>query len=183
MARKRSPIQRFEDLQVWQASRELVKWVYHAARTQPLKRDPSLVDQMQRAAVSVSSNLAEGHERGSRVQYVEYCFIAKGSAGELRSQVINAHDVGLLDDNAYAYLYERCLDVSRLLGGYIKHLLESCAKVPGSKFTRAADRDRPAWEEFLADHGIRQLPDGQCVLIDPVAESAKANLQETDAIS
>jgi four helix bundle protein len=113
MPPRRSSIQRFEDLAVWQAGRELVNGVYRAARSQDLRKDRGLTSQMTRAAVSITSNIAEGHERGSRVQYVEFCFIAKGSAGELRSQVINAHDAGLLDDTAYSWLHDKCLDVSR----------------------------------------------------------------------
>ena len=79
--RSRSAVQRFEDLRVWQAGRELVKGVYRATRTQALKSDPGLIDQMTRAAVSITSNIAEGYERGSRVQIIEFCFYAKGSAG------------------------------------------------------------------------------------------------------
>ncbi|MCB9865298.1 MAG: four helix bundle protein [Phycisphaerales bacterium] len=160
MAAKRSNIQRFEDLKVWQAGQELVNGVYRAARTQALRRDFGLVGQMTRAAVSITSNVAEGHEHGSRVQYIEYCFRAKASAGELRSQVINAHDVELIDEKAYAWLYEKCQEVSKMLAGYIKHLVETANAIPGMKYTRAADRNRASWEEFLAEHGIGRLADG-----------------------
>lgn len=165
MARTRSAIQRFEDLKVWQAGRELVKGVYRATKTQPLKADRGLVDQMTRAVVSITSNIAEGHERGSRVQYIEFCFYSKGSAGELRSQVINAHDVGLLNEKAYKWLYEKCEAVSKMLAGYIKHLIETASGIPGMKFTRAADRSQLSWEEFLAEHGIKRLENGRCVYV------------------
>jgi four helix bundle protein len=166
MARTRSSIQQFEDLKVWQVARELVKGVYRAAKTQELRKDRGLIDQMTRAAVSVTSNIAEGHERGSRVQYIEFCFYAKGSAGELRSQVINAHDIGLLDETAYEWLHSRCLELSRMLAGYIKHLMETASSIAGMRFTREADRNRVSWEEFLAEHGIRRLEDGRCVRED-----------------
>ena len=138
----RSSIQRFEDLKVWQVSRELVKGVYRATRTQALKSDAGMIDQMTRAAVSITSNLAEGHERGSRVQNIEFCFYAKGSAGELRSQVINARDAELLDEVAFGWLHAKCEEVSKLLAGYIKHLIETANKIPGMRFTRETDR---AW--------------------------------------
>jgi four helix bundle protein len=173
MPPRRSSIQRFEDLAVWQAGRELVNGVYRAARSQDLRKDRGLTSQMTRAAVSITSNIAEGHVRGSRVQYVEFCFIAKGSAGELRSQVINAHDAGLLDDTAYSWLHDKCLDVSRLLAGYIKHLTESSTKIRGMKFTRAADRERTSWEDFLAEHGIEQQPDGRHVVKASPATAVK----------
>lgn len=163
--RSRASIQRFEDLRVWQVGREVVKGVYRATRTQPLKTDPGMIDQMTRAAVSITSNIAEGYERGSRVQNIEFCFYAKGSAGELRSQVINAHDVALLDDTAFDWLHAKCEEVSRLLAGYIKHLIETANKMPGMRFTRQVDRAWASWEDFLADHGIRRLEDGRCVYV------------------
>lgn len=113
---------RFKDLRVWQGARELARGVYHACRSQKLRTDPALVHQMTRAAVSVVSNIAEGHERGSRAQNVEFCFYAKGSVGELRSQIIIAHDVNLLDDTASGWLQQKCEEVSVLLGSYIRHM-------------------------------------------------------------
>lgn len=95
---------------------------------------------MTRAAVSITSNIAEGHERGSRAQYVEFCFYAKGSAGELRSQVINAHDVALLDDKAFRWLHDKAEEVSRQIAGYIKHLVETVNAIPGMRRTGEADR-------------------------------------------
>jgi four helix bundle protein len=163
MARRRSSIQRFEDLQVWQTARELVKGVYRAAKTQALRRDLGLVDQMTRAAVSIVSNIAEGHERGTRTEYVQYCYVAKGSAGELRAQVTVAHDNDLIDDTCFEWLHEKCEGVSALLGGYIKHLLETSNVIPGSKFTRSADRGRLTWEEFLEANDAEALPDGRIV--------------------
>jgi four helix bundle protein len=161
----RSSIQRFEDLRVWQVGRELVKGVYRATRAQALKTDAGMIDQMTRAAVSITSNIAEGHERGSRVQNIEFCFYAKGSAGELRSQVVNARDVELLDEVAFQWLHDKCEEVSKLLAGYIKHLIETANKVPGMRFTRETDRAWHSWEDFLADHGIRRLENGRCVRI------------------
>src|SRR5262245_53196469 len=92
------PVRRFEDLEVWQLARELVRGVYRAAESQALRRDLTLSSQMKRAAVSICSNIAEGYERGTRKQHIEFCFIAKGSAGELRCQIILAHDLKLIDD-------------------------------------------------------------------------------------
>ncbi len=174
----RSRIQRFEDLRVWQAGRELAKGVYRAARSQPLRKDRGLVDQMTRAAVSVTSNIAEGHERGSRLQNVEFCFYAKGSAGELRSQVINAHDVELIDDTAFEWLHAKCEEVSSLLAGYIKHLMETADKMPGMKFTREIHRKWGSIEEWLADHGIRRLADGRCVSVERDTEGAQSESGE-----
>ena len=142
MAAKRSSVQRFEDLRVWQEARLLTVGVYRACRTQALSRDWPLANQMKRAAVSVASNIAEGHERGSRVEYVQFCYIAKGSAGELRTQIEIARAVGLLDARAHTWLRDASEKVSSLLSGYIKHLQETQAEVRGAKFTKRTDRNR-----------------------------------------
>jgi four helix bundle protein len=115
---------------------------------------------MTRAAVSITSNIADGHERGSGVQYVEYRFYAKGSAGELRSQIVNAHDVGLLDDEAFRWLHDKVEDVSCQLAGYVKHLVETAGTIRGMKHTREADRRHRTWDEIAAGFGLRRLADG-----------------------
>lgn len=127
-------IRRFEDLEVWQVARELAKGVYRAANTQELRRDFALVNQMKRAVVSISSNIAEGFERGTRKQQIEFCYYAKGSAGELRSQVVIAHDVELLDDRAYEWLLETCDKCSRMVGAYLASLKRTREKFPGTKY-------------------------------------------------
>lgn len=125
---------RFEDLQVWQSARELARGVYRAAAGQRLRDDWALANQMKRAVVSIGSNIAEGFERGTRKQQIEACYIAKGSAGELRSQVITAHDVGLIDKRAYNWLHERCETCSRQLQAYIRYLRRSRKDLPGPKY-------------------------------------------------
>ena len=162
----KSEIRRFEDLRVWRDARELVRGVYRATRTRRLRDDWGLVNQMRRAAVSITSNIAEGHERGSRVQYIEFCFYAKGSTGELRSQVINAHDVELIDDDVYDWLHDKCEAVSRQLASYIKHLIETAKTYPGMKFTREADRNKITFDEFLAEYGTERLQDGRHIPIE-----------------
>jgi four helix bundle protein len=157
---KRSSVQRFEDLKVWQAARELVRGVYRATRTQKLKSDRGLVAQMTDSAVSITSNIAEGYERGSRVQNIQFCFYAKGSAGELRSQVINAHDVELLDETAFKWLHERSLEVSAMLAGYIKHLSESAPRIRGMRYTHDCDRT-----QLSDEHGFGEAQEPPSVMI------------------
>lgn len=127
-------VDRFEDLEVWRTARALTKGVYQAVRTQNLGTDHALSNQMKRAAVSIGSNIAEGFERGTRKQLLEACYIAKGSAGELRSQVITAWDVGLLDQRAYEWLFANCEQCSKQLYKFIKHLRNTREKLPGSKY-------------------------------------------------
>ncbi len=106
-----------------------------------------MLNQMKRAAVSISSNIAEGYERGTRKQHIEACYVAKGSAGELRSQVMVAHDVGLLDEAAFAWLMEHCDKVSRHLANYLRHLQRSQRTIPGMKYVAPATEALPRESE------------------------------------
>lgn len=97
---------------------------------------------MKRAAVSIASNIAEGYERGTRKQQIESCYYAKGSAGELRSQVVTAHDAGLIDETARTWLLERCERCSRQLAAYIAHLQRTSTRIPGLKHSNAMKGER-----------------------------------------
>lgn len=133
-------VRRFEDLRVWQLARELARGVYRASQTQPLKNDRTLQEQMKRAAISIVSNIAEGFERGTRKQQVEFCYLAKGSAGELRAQVIVATDLGLLNAKPAEWLTERCERCSRMLAVLIDHLRRSGSRIQGDKFKAVPDK-------------------------------------------
>lgn len=132
---------RFADLRVWQTARILARGVYRAAERQRLAKDFALAIQMKRAAVSIGSNIAEGFERGTRKQQIEACYIAKGAAGELRSQICTAHDVGLIDKRAFAWLHERCEPCSRQLQAYISHLRRTREGMPGPKYLNPVEHD------------------------------------------
>lgn len=137
----RARVRRFEDLKVWQTARELVRGVYRASTAQKLATDYALQNQMKRAAVSIVSNVAEGFERGTRKQQIEACYLAKGSAGELRAQIIVAHDTGLLDQEAFSWLHDRCEKCSGQLQLYIRHLRATRQAYPGPKFGGEAEDD------------------------------------------
>ena len=135
------PAARFEEREVWQTARELAKGVYRAARTQKLAGESVLRNQMMRAVVSISSNIAVGYERGTRKQQIEFCYVAKGSAGELRSQLILARDADLLKERAFDWLLDRCDKCSRQLANYVLHLQRSQARIRGTKFARVSSGD------------------------------------------
>ena len=78
-------IKRFEDLEAWQLSRELTNQIYTITKRESICRDFSFVDQIRKAAISIMNNIAEGFERGSNKDFVKFLFIARGSAGEVRS--------------------------------------------------------------------------------------------------
>jgi four helix bundle protein len=110
-------VTRFEDLIAWQKARALTKEIYLASNTGLFSRDFSLKDQIRRASVSTMSNVAEGHERGNPGDFHRFLSIAKGSSGEVRSQLYVALDVGYLEEpefNRRMRLGEEC---SRVIGG------------------------------------------------------------------
>jgi len=140
----RGAVRRFEELAVRQTARELARGVYRAARTQGVGRDPVLLNQMKRAVIGISSSIAEGHERGTRRQQIEFCYVAKGSAGELRSQIIIAHDVGLLDARAFRWLSEQCEKCSCQLARYLDHLQRSQHSLRGLKYATEEEEPSPS---------------------------------------
>jgi four helix bundle protein len=110
-------VQRFEDLIAWQKARALTASIYEVTRTGPFAADYGLARQIQRAAVSVMSNVAEGFERGRRAEFAQFLSIAKSSCGEVRSQLYVALDVGYLDQITFTVLQSRADEVTRILGG------------------------------------------------------------------
>lgn len=113
-------IERFEDLIAWQKARELARDAYAATREGPFARDFGLASQIQRAAVSIMSNIAEGFERGSRPEFHRFLFIAKASCAEVRSQLYLALDVGYLNEDSFAQLKAQTEEVGRIIGGLRK---------------------------------------------------------------
>ena len=88
--------ERFEDLPVWKAAQELGRRIYALTRNRFFSQPGDLRDQLRRAALSISNNVAEGFERGSTAELLAYLYIARGSAGEVRSML--HFTVGLIDD-------------------------------------------------------------------------------------
>jgi len=115
----------FEDLPVWQNARELAVLVYRTTSKGKLKEDYGLKNQIQRAVVSISSNVAEGFERGSKREFIQFLYIAKGSCGELRSQLYIAKDLGYLDNSGPETLIKSASNTSKQINGFIKYLKTS----------------------------------------------------------
>lgn len=115
-------VERFEDLLSWQKSRLLVKEVYQAFQK---VHDRGFTDQIQRASVSVMSNIAEGFESGTKQEFLNYLYIAKGSAGEVRAQLYAAYDIGYINVEKFTYLNTLALECSKLTASFIKALKTS----------------------------------------------------------
>jgi four helix bundle protein len=108
---------RFEDLLVWQKARDLTRAIYELTSAPPFNRDFALRDQLRRAAVSVMSNIAEGYEREGDSEFGHFLSIAKGSCGEVRSQLYVARDQGYIEAAPCERVLERAAEVSRMLHG------------------------------------------------------------------
>ena len=116
--------QTFENLLVWQKAMNLVVDIYSLCRQGELAKDWGLRDQLQRATVSIPANIAEGYERSSRKEYIQFLSIAKGSAGELRCLIQIVMRLNLVNSERLKNLMERTIEVSRMLKGVINSLRE-----------------------------------------------------------
>ncbi|MEO8611084.1 MAG: four helix bundle protein [Chloroflexota bacterium] len=111
--------QRFEDLIAWQKARALTKAIYQATRRDSFARDFGLSGQIQRASVSIMSNIAEGFERGNPGDYQRFLAIAKASCGEVRSQLYVAFDIGYLSQSEWQEILAQAHEISKIIGGLI----------------------------------------------------------------
>ncbi len=113
-------IECFEDLFIWQKAIEFAKEIYLITEKKGLKNDFGLKNQMRDSAVSISSNIAEGFERRSRKEYLNFLNIAKGSAGEIRGQLYVAYEVGYIEKSELEYLREKAKFLSGSISNHAK---------------------------------------------------------------
>lgn len=111
------PGKSFENLNVWKRSCRLAVSIYQTLEGFP---DRSLKDQMTRAAVSIASNIAEGHERNSPKDFIRFLRIAKGSTGELKTQLYIAQALGFVGKESTDPLIKECHEICPMLQGLIK---------------------------------------------------------------
>jgi len=130
-------INSFEDMSVWQDARNLVTEVYKITERPPLAKDFALKDQFRRSSISVMANIAEGFERNGNKEFIQFLSNAKGSAGEIRSHLYVASDLGVIAREEQLRIETQVLSIGRQLSGLIKYLSRSSEK--GSKYK---DRDK-----------------------------------------
>ncbi len=124
----------FEDLEVWQEARQLTRQVYRLTENSRFSKDFGLSNQIQRAAVSIMSNVAEGFERGGNQEFIQFLYIAKGSCGEVRSQLYVALDQGYVAQKESDELIKSCRHLSVMISNLIDYLKRSGMK--GEKFKK-----------------------------------------------
>lgn len=108
-------IQSFRDLLVWQQAHQLVLSIYKTTKTFPREEMYSLIDQIRRAVVSVTSNIAEGFGRRSYKEKLQFYNLAMGSLTEVENQIDISHDLGYISRTSYDEFVERILSVKKLL--------------------------------------------------------------------
>lgn len=114
----------FRELKIWQKSREFVKDIYQTTANFPSEEKFALVSQMQRAAVSIPSNIAEGAGRESNKEFNRFLDIANGSAFELETQVYLAYDLDYIDSNKLNYLTDKIIEIKKMIYGFKKGLID-----------------------------------------------------------
>ncbi|KKU81351.1 MAG: S23 ribosomal protein [Parcubacteria group bacterium GW2011_GWA1_47_8] len=116
----KTKIKAFTDLIVWQESHKLVLVIYNITKTFPKEELFGLTSQMRRAAVSVTSNIAEGFTRKSKREKLQFYFIAKGSLTELQSQLLVARDILYITKDDFSGVYDQASTAERILSAFIK---------------------------------------------------------------
>jgi four helix bundle protein len=125
-------VERFEDLGIWQKARGLCKTVYEVSNRGAFAKDFPLRDQIRKASGSIMDNIAEAFERGGNRELIQFLAIAKGSAGEVRSQLYRAFDQEYFTPTEFDMLIEALLKISGGIANFMTYLKDSDLK--GAKF-------------------------------------------------
>ncbi len=141
----------FEDLNLYQQTRQFVNKIYQLTRIGNFSKDYGLVDQMRRASVSIISNIAEGFERGSNQELIQFLYIAKASCGEVRAQLMIAYDQKYITENDYRLLIKQAKLIAGMLGNLIAYIKSS--KFKGYKFKKTPQKTfQEEVQEFLKEY-------------------------------
>jgi four helix bundle protein len=125
-------ITKFEDLEIWQLARELSKEIYSLTFIEPIKSDFRLKDQMRGSSGSIMDNIAEGFERGSRLEFINSLGYSKGEVGELKSQLYRSLDNKYISQEIFDDLYSKADKLTKKITAFITYL--NTSKIKGQKF-------------------------------------------------
>jgi four helix bundle protein len=121
-------VETFEDLDIWNMAIDLYVEVYAVSEKGKLKNDFSAKDQLKRATLSISNNIAEGFEYENNLQFMRFLRYSKGSAGEVRSMVHAFHRTNQIDAETHAKLIETVLVISKSIKNLLKYLSNNTSK-------------------------------------------------------
>lgn len=115
-------IERFEDIEAWKEARNLVNMIYDVSNEGLFSKDFSLRNQIRGASVSVMSNIAEGFDRGTNREFIQFLIVARASASEVKSQLYVALDGNYIHQNKFDKIYQQATKVISLIDGFIRYL-------------------------------------------------------------
>lgn len=122
--RRRKLMSNYKELVVWQKAILLVTDIYKLTKTFPNEENYGLVSQMQRAAVSIPSNIAEGNDRNSKKEFVHFLYIARGSLAELETQIIIAERLEYINQNQSTEILNNCHEIGKMINGLLIKLVK-----------------------------------------------------------
>lgn len=125
-------IKRFEDLEIWQIARQLYNKMSVIAVRLRAKREYRFAEQIKSAAGSIMDNIAEGFERGSKLEFINSLTTSKGETGELKSQLYRCLDNKYISQKLFDELYSLADEITKMITGFINYLNKS--KIKGQKF-------------------------------------------------
>ena len=112
-------IKKFEQLISWQKARELAKYIYLLTKKPFFKKDFGLKNQIERAGISVMANQAEGFSRGTKIELINYFYIAKASASEVQSHLYIAKDLGYINTSEFQKAYQLAEESQKLIQSFV----------------------------------------------------------------
>jgi four helix bundle protein len=125
-------IQKFEDLEIWQKARLLSQKTFPLTFAKPISEDFRYKDQIRGSAGSVMDNIAEGFERGSKLEFINSLTIAKGEVGEFKSQLYRGLDNKYFTEERFNSLYELADEITKMITSFVSYLNKTAIK--GQKF-------------------------------------------------
>lgn len=128
-------ITKFEDIEGWKCGRELKQAIYRCSKSGAFAKDYALKDQIRRAAMSVTANIAEGFERDGNREFIQFLSTAKGSCGEIQDHLYTALDEAYIEQVEFKKLYLKASETGKLIAGFMKYLQKT--EIKGTKFRAA----------------------------------------------
>jgi four helix bundle protein len=123
-------IDSFEEMDIWKDAVKIAVKIYRITSEGKLEKDFRAKDQLRAAAISISNNIAEGFEYNNNKSFLRFLLYAKGSAGELRSELFVLKEAGMIDDNIFKELHDDVKKLSRNIQGFRKYLKDFESKQP-----------------------------------------------------
>src|SRR5687767_9836526 len=117
--------QKFEDIHAWQMAREITLAIYGISGRGSFAKDFGLKDQIRRASVSITANIAEGHGRRTNVEFANFLNLARGSIAEVQSHLHIALGLGYVEQPEFEELYDRLSEISRMILALFRYLRQS----------------------------------------------------------